>query len=292
MTTRIWVGGGTNNIYASADWSPAGRPQAGDTLWLYSGTADMAGGNLSGDTLNVGSQTSYSTPGAVTVNLSNGATLSAIASTAAFVQQSIVFNASGYDTLHLAVDANYYATMNTTVNIAAASHLSGTVAVSGHDGALTINAPAGSTFNNSGSSTIGTNDGATINAAVAGNGSFSVAQEAALNFLQPVGSGQSVTLSGSDTLTIGTPHNFAGLVNIAPSASSFSVELAGITGVDSYSYQNDMLTLFSSNQKADTLRFADSEAFQVAENGSGVFIGAAGAPPPTGGIILPLHSGT
>ena len=120
MATRTWVGGYDNNsVYQNDNWSPTGPVQAGDTLQMFSGTANMAGGNLSGDTLHVGTQTSFAsnTPPAV-VNLSDGASLTAVAGTTAYAQQNVVFNASGIDTLNLTINNNFYSTTSTTVNIA------------------------------------------------------------------------------------------------------------------------------------------------------------------------------
>ena len=99
-TIRNWVGGGPNDLYAPADWSPAGGPQAGDTLYLVSGTARLTRGNLSGDTLMIGAQTSYTSPPPAIVDLS-GAQLAAYVNEVPFTQQSVVFNVSGAATLHL-----------------------------------------------------------------------------------------------------------------------------------------------------------------------------------------------
>jgi hypothetical protein len=287
---RIWLGGATNNIYASGDWSPPGAVQPGDVLAMYSGTANMAGGDLAGDTLYVGSQTAYSTPAAVVVNLSHGAALTAVAATTSFVEQSIVFNATGVDTLHLAINANYYATMTTTVNIAPHSLLFGTVAVGGHNGALTMNGGTLSFFDNDGPSAVGQNCVALINTDVLGVGSFAVGAQSSLSFLHAVGPGQSVSLAGQDSLAIASPATFFGAVDVAQNAGSFTVQLAGIANADSYDYANNLLTLFSGKHVVDVLRFADSGSFQVSENTSGVFINAAGTALPPNTMTLPLQA--
>lgn len=287
MTTRVWIGGATNDAYQGSDWSPSGTPQPGDALYMYSGALNMAGGDLAGDTLNVGTQTSYSSSPPAVVNLSGGATLTAVVGTASFTDQAITFNASGADHLNLTIDSNYYATMTTTVNIAASSRLTGTFAVGGHNGELTINGAGASAFDNDGASSVGDNSIATINADVLGAGSFSVGSDASLNFLQSVSHGESVNLSGSDTLGISDPQAFLGQVNVTSPSAPFAVDLAGIVNADSYSYRNDMLTLYSGNKHIDTLRFADTGGFQVAESGSGVTVGSGMMPPDS--VLLPVH---
>jgi len=260
---------------------------------MDSGTANMAGGNLAGDTLHVGTQISFSSsmPPAV-INLSDDATLTAIAATTSFAQQSIVFNASGFDTLNLTINSNYYATMSTQVNIAAYSLLRGTVAVGGHNGELTIHGAKYSFFDNDGPSSVGNNCVATINADVLGIGSFAVSSQSSLAFLHGVGPGQSVSLAGFDALDIGKPHAFLGLVDVENAAPSFNVELAGITNADSYSYANDLLTLFQGGRPIDMLRFLDQGSFQVSENSSGIAISGSANSLPPGSVLLPLHDAT
>lgn len=293
MTTRTWTGGGNDSVYQNANWSPAGPIEPGDTLYMYSGTANMAGGNLSGDTLNVGTQTMYgvNTPLAV-VNLSDGASLTAVAATTAFTQQNIVFNATGVDKLNLTVDNNYYATMNVTVNIAFHSLLQGTIAVGGHNGNLTMNGAGPSNFDNDGASSLGYNCVATINADVLGVGSFTVGADCNLSFMQGVSAGQSVILEGEDTLQIGKPQEFLGMVSVPTAGATFGITLAGITNADSYSYANDMLVLFHGNRPVDSLRFADSSSFQVGANSAGIFVGSANSPMPSGTVLLPQHAFT
>jgi hypothetical protein len=296
MTVRTWVGGGNNDIYAASHWSPTGSPQAGDLLYLYSGTANMAGGNLAGDTLNLGTQTSFSSPPPAVVNLSHGADLTALVATTSFTEQQFVFNARGIDTLNLMINNNFYATTTTTVNIANHSLLHGTFDVGGHNGELNIEGGRLSFFDNDGASSVDTNDFAVINADVVGVGSFTVDGFASLTFQQGVGPGQTVNLLGMDRLDIADPHLFFGLVNLEASGA-FSVNLDGITNADSYSYRNDLLTLFDGNKPIDILRLAaNGNAFQVTENAAGVTVGpgvySAQNPPPSGTNLLPEHGAT
>src|ERR1700722_13629108 len=64
MTTRKWVGGGTNLATNGSDWSPTGVPRPGDNLTMTSGTMNIVGNALAGDQLVVPS-------GTVDLNLSS-----------------------------------------------------------------------------------------------------------------------------------------------------------------------------------------------------------------------------
>jgi hypothetical protein len=293
MATRSWIGGGTNNIYAASNWSPSGAPGFGDTLYMVSGTANMHGGTLSADTLDIGTRTSFTTPGSATVNLSGGAVLSAHVADAAFTEQQVVFNIAGKDTLNLQEDASNYATTSIIENIAPHSTLRGTVVGSGHNVDITIDgADSSSRFANTGASFV--SDGVLrINAGVIGVGSFSASFFAGIEFIGSVGHGQTVNAEGADTITLDKPGAFKGLVNFQGGPSN-TVDLVGITNADSYSYHNDMLSLFHGGQVVDTLRFAaGGNAFQVTENAAGVQISGSaygsGNPPPAGTTILPAH---
>ena len=67
--TLTWVGGGNNLASNPADWSPALKPQPGDSLVMGSGTMNLSGNALKGDTLTL-------TPGAnVTINTIGNAAL-------------------------------------------------------------------------------------------------------------------------------------------------------------------------------------------------------------------------
>ncbi len=290
MSTRSWIGGGADNIYAPADWSPAGRPQPGDSLFMVSGVANMRGGNLAGDTLTIGEQTSYTSPPPATINLSHHASLSAVVADTAYTEQQVNFNVSGTATLNLEEQANYYATTTVAVNIAAQSTLKGTIVGQGHNADITVTgADATSRFANTGASSI-SNGVLTINADVAGTGSFTASFYGGLAFMGSVSAGQTVNSGGEDTITIAQPEQFRALVNFAGGPSN-TVHLAGITDADSYSYKNDILSLFHGAQVVDTLRFAaGANPFQVNEGSTGVYIGSTGEPPPVSGtIVLPQH---
>ena len=65
--TLTWVGGGDNSVDDPGDWSPNAVPEAGDKLYMLDGTANIPGGNLAGDVLNVGYNAQGTNP-ATTVN--------------------------------------------------------------------------------------------------------------------------------------------------------------------------------------------------------------------------------
>jgi hypothetical protein len=53
VAARTWIGGASNNAANPNDWSPSGAPQPGDSLTIGSGTIDISGNDLAGDTLAV-----------------------------------------------------------------------------------------------------------------------------------------------------------------------------------------------------------------------------------------------
>ena len=70
--TLTWVGGGDNLASNPADWSPALKPQPGDSLVMGSGTMNLSGKALAGDTLSVkqGATVTINTTGNATLKLS------------------------------------------------------------------------------------------------------------------------------------------------------------------------------------------------------------------------------
>ena len=63
---RAWIGGDDNNASNPNDWSPTGVPGLGDTLTMTSGTMNICGNALLGDTLTI---PALSKPFTATVNL-------------------------------------------------------------------------------------------------------------------------------------------------------------------------------------------------------------------------------
>ena len=73
--TLTWVGGGNDRAGNPADWSPALKPQPGDRLVMGSGTMNLSGHALAGDTLSISPNAN------VTINTSGNATLKLLATT-------------------------------------------------------------------------------------------------------------------------------------------------------------------------------------------------------------------
>ena len=104
MVARTWIGGANNDASNPGDWSPAGAPQPGDTLTMGSGTIDVSGNDLAGDTLAVGRETA-SGPFAVADIATRGPTtldLSVLLSTA-----NVTVAPDSVLTLNAHVDAGY-----------------------------------------------------------------------------------------------------------------------------------------------------------------------------------------
>jgi hypothetical protein len=287
MVTRSWIGGFSNDsLYTAADWSPAGTPAPGDALRMGNGTASLDGGNLAGDMLAIDADASPAQPYTATVNLSGGAELSALVSHTALVQQQVMFNVAGQTTLNLQVQANSLANTTITENIAPDSTLSGSFPANGHGPSVTVNAADGTAhFANTGDSGIA-NGVAVVNADVIGTGSFTALPFSGIMFMDSVGTGQTVNSDGFDRITISRPDLFQGLVNFAGGPTN-TIDLLGVAA-DSYSYQDDMLSLYQGGQVVDTLRLhADSSQFQVTESARGVSVSGLPGSPPSGAVVLP-----
>jgi hypothetical protein len=151
-----------------------------------------------------------------------------------------------------------------------------------------------------------------IDANVIGDGHFDVvsqipsfAQQAKLEFTSSVGPNQSVLDTG--LLVIDEPKQFYGSVTLGSADSSSSsplpsgsqtninqppeIDLIGLATADSYTFQNDMLSIFSGPKIIDTLRLHDGTAngFAVEKTSSSVNIVAITDPTNTP-VGLPIHT--
>jgi len=171
---------------------------------------------------------------------------------------------------------------------------------------LTINAEAHSVFNNVASTIEFSN--VDIPVPVVGIGKFAVGL-GKLEFEGPVAAGQSVTVnvsiaysSTNATLQIDKPAEFLGSTTIVYQGNSNNplsvapvgeIDLMGLATADSYSYRNDMLSIFSGKSVIDTLRFHDGtiHGFAVEKTATSVNIVNIIDPshPPVG---LPVHATT
>ncbi len=288
MATRSWIGGfAGNNIYANANWTPAGTPKPGDTLTMAHGTANMNGGDLAGDTLVIGAGTGSTQPSSATVNLSGGAVLSAVVSNTVAAPQQVTVHVASSATLNLQERANSSASTTVVENIGSHATLSGSFSATGHNPTVTVNAAdATSRLANTGASSI-SNGLVVIKADVIGTGSFTAGFFSGISFMGAVSPGQVVNSGGFDRITIGKPTAFQGLVNYTGGPTN-AIDLLGIAA-DSYSYKNDLLSLYKGGKVVDTLKLAaGASQFQVTENTAGVSIGGLpAAPPPAGTVVLP-----
>ena len=127
----------------------------------------------------------------------------------------------------------------------------------------------------------------TINVNVDGTGEFRV-PDGNLIFGKSVGTNQNIEISGLGKATVDDPAQFLGSVDIGVFGTSKlgggEIDLLGLATADSYTYQNDMLSIFSGKSIIDTLRLTNQSP-----NGFVV------KPPATGGsvnivaITDPLH---
>jgi hypothetical protein len=104
-----------------------------------------------------------------------------------------------------------------------------------------------------------------------------------------VGSKVTETLTSDSQLVIDHPNRFHGQVDLG----SGDIDLNGLAQADSYSFRNDMLTIYASNGKAlDKLRLtSDSSAFSVEKTATGVSIYTADDTLHSStGTLLPLNS--
>ena len=103
-----------------------------------------------------------------------------------------------------------------------------------------------------------------------------------------VGSKVTETLTSGSQLVINHPNRFHGQVDLG----SGDIDLNGLARADSYSFRNDMLTIYASNGKAiDKLRLTtNSSAFSVEKTATGVSIYTADdILHSSTGTLLPLH---
>ena len=162
------------------------------------------------------------------------------------------------------------------------------------------NARANATFN--GATTLSYDSDVQVSQDVLGTGSFAVTQGASLVFLGAVGPGQTVSVSnttvfGSGRLIIDNPNEFHGAVDLTyipgTGAGVSQIDLLGLTKADSYSYHNDMLSIWSGKSVIETLRLATSTPYgftvQLTKCGVSVIADTANHSFPG---ALPVHVGS
>ena len=289
MTDRTWIGGGNNQASNPADWSPTGVPQPGDTLFILgsynanppNGTINISGNDLAGDTLIAGSVTTHSI---VTINLSHRATLnlSTLQQGVVVIPQSTTINVNGDATL-IGDTLNGYDNTQ-TINIG-----NGTLNVS----AIDVMDTSTTTINRSGDGklklrgTVSDDSTSTIavNVPVTGSGTFG--DGGSMTFSNSVGAGITVEFSSaSSMLTLDRPKQFHGTATL----DNGEIDLNGLVKADSYTFQKDMLSIFSAGKIIDTLRLVSTIPFDVEKTASGVTLYSTSiSNPEPPGIPLPIH---
>jgi hypothetical protein len=290
MATLTWTGGGNNSVYNASDWSPNATPQPGDSLYFLNGTANMRGGDLAGDTLNMGFYNQVTPPQPASanpvLNVSHGARLNIAVSSTFGTPNSSTINVTGRNTLNISGDTStHFGPTTLQINLHHAAldgslHIFNEHVVVGGSGRL---------VNEDVSISIGT---LTINADMTGTGRTSLAF-AQVEIGGSVSSGQSFSFAGTHgTLTIDDPRHFHGSIS-GPADSSATDNEVLLQGVhaDSYSLMNDMLMLYRSNKVVERLQFHETGvATFVGQGSSGVLIGMNLANPPAGFTALSPHS--
>lgn len=285
-TTRTWIGGGNNQASNPRDWSPPGTPIPGDVLIMTGGTMDISNDDLAGDGLQIS--------GGATINMANDAALSS-----AQVTGAAQFNIRGIDQLYV---FTFDPSDSITVDLAKNAQWVGGF----NTGSVVIDGGAHSFFYNvgfpapSGPGVSIVSGDATIDTDVTGTVIFLMYSSSSnLTLMKSVGSGQTISFAAaSEGVTVGGGHvvvekpaSFQGSVFFQSTAGE--LDLIGLAKADSYTYQNDMLSIFSGKSIIDTLRFTDDTpyGFVVEKTANSVNIVAIADPtsPPIG---LPLHTST
>lgn len=300
MVNRTWIGGGNNKADNPKDWSPTGAPPAGDVLTMNSGTMNASGSSLFSDNLNIISGTfngknivaaNLFLDGDTIVNLSNNssATVDVIGNSKVNIQDNATVSLTAFQG-GLA-----------TVNLAANSHWIGDFHVN-PGGSLVVNGDRHATFINSGSSGIaGVGAHAVINADITGGSSLlAVGGGATLELNGSVAPGITVVVTSgalaptdaTSVLKIDHPGQFSGILNLGVG----EIDLVGLAKADSYSFKNDMLSIYSGKGIIDTLSLQQGSGIQagspfvVEKTATGVSIYSLSDPTHPAGKLLPLHA--
>lgn len=273
-----WVGGGNNQASNSKNWSPNQLPASGGTLMMDGGTMNVQGATLAGDSLYV-----VGGPGVESVNLTN-ATLTSISSEGATI------NLTGNNSFELEGGG--------VVNMGKNATWAGKIYDDQQPGdlPLTVN---GGTYINDSTQTFSSESSLVFNTNISGTGAL---VGSPFTFLGAVGAGQTIASEG--ILTIGDPTAFEGTIEgavypgptphvpmVATDDFIGQITLAGLLQSNSYSFKNDILTLFNANKIVDSVTIKTT-GVTVDKTSAGISIFAGGDTSPSGftGIAMPVHA--
>jgi hypothetical protein len=221
-TTRTWIGGGNNQASNPNNWidsnNQPGAPQPGDALTIASGTMNVAGDALAGDTLTAGSQ------GPIQINASHHANI---------------------DLSETTPEANVDLSVQGTMSLQLHQFLFNALHTQGGN----IRFISGSSITDGVRTTFDSNLLGDTTVVITGGGG----EPASVEINGQVHSGLIFEVGGGGaTLTLDKPAQFHGEVTV--NVIGGRVELVGLTKADSWSYSNDMLTIRDSrNHVVDRL---------------------------------------
>jgi hypothetical protein len=309
MANKTWLGGGNNEASNPNDWSPAGVPTFADGMTMTHGTMNIDALSLGANPefAGVRNNTGLITSGNVMINLSNGA-------------GADVGIDSGHTTINVQGTDNLFVVPlnggSTTADLAAHSEwVGGFTAITGP---LTIRGPGifdsnaslsvppvdNGVFNSAqgvqgGSSAFGP-DVVTINSDIIGTtplvayngGTLALGGSVSSQVTIPLGA-DPPTAPNPGILEIDHPKQFLGTVQLALG----EIDLNGLARADSYTYQNDLLSIFDGKSVIDTLSLQQialaqdtpNIAFSVERTAHGVSIYTDANPTHPAGTILPVH---
>ena len=269
--TKIWVGGNSDNSFDDPlNWTPSGTPQSTDQLFIPAGTININGGDANGAMLR---PQPYTAPGQYPSSVSSTATINLNSASVKMFDgggdTTRVFqppypsgpsiNAFGSSSLSASFSGDrIFGFVYATINVEADSTLFlGSMNL--NYSRVSINGAAGAQLENDGKVNLQSNATLTINADTVGVGSFAPQYATTLEFGGAVGSGQTIAIDATvpASLLVDHPDTFQALIDWQATYrdSNPTVDLKGVMA-DSFDYSNDLLTLYSGGQVADTTRLA------------------------------------
>ena len=239
-----WTGAVNKDAGNAGNWSQYHLPVAGEPLNMSAGTMDLGGGNLAGDTLAIQFSDAKAPP---VINLTKGGNLKLDAG----VGTAKVNISGGQATLD--IKASYGGSVIVTADRLSSGLLHANMSFA----SLTVN---GGTILLNGDSLF---DGTSVllNGNLAGSGTAMLpnapSRTSHIEVTGSVGSGVTINaaanfgLSGSGSVVLDSPKLDHGKVVLTD--SYLELKIGAGTVIDSVSYKNDMLTLFSGNMKFATV---------------------------------------